>query len=168
MSDCFFVLTGGPGAGKTTLLRHLAELGYRVAPESARTVIRTCGGRPEPRRFCELIWEQDLAGYEAACGLTFFDRGLVDAWATFQTYGLAPSAAEDAALRRFRYAPRAFIAPPWKAIYVHDAERDQTWPQAIAAYEACAEAYLSWGYELTELPLARVEDRAAFVLQAIA
>ncbi|WP_309093242.1 ATP-binding protein, partial [Phenylobacterium sp.] len=142
MPDRFHALTGGPGAGKTTLLRRLAELGCAVAPESARAVIQACGGRPEPARFCELILQRDLAAYRAASGLTFFDRGLVDAWATFRAYGLAPSPAADEAVRGLRYAPRAFIAPPWKAIYVQDSERDQTWAQAVATYDACAEAYL--------------------------
>ena len=145
MADRFYAVTGGPGAGKTTLLRHLASLGHAVAPESARAVIRAGRGRPEPNRFCELILQQDLAAYAAASGLTFFDRSLVDAWATFRACGLAPSPAAADAVRTHRYAARAFIAPPWKAIYVRDAERDQTWAQAVATYDACAEAYLAWG-----------------------
>lgn len=168
MSDRFHAVTGGPGAGKTTLLRRLASLGHAVAPESARAVIQACGGRPEPERFCELILQRDLATYRAASGPTFFDRTLVDAWAAFRAYGLAPSPAAHDAVRAHRYAPRAFIAPPWTAIYVQDAERDQTWAQAVATYDTCAEAYLAWGYELVELPLADVETRAAFVLEAIA
>lgn len=35
-----FVVTGGPGSGKTTLLDALAERGYRVVPESARSIIK--------------------------------------------------------------------------------------------------------------------------------
>lgn len=168
MSDRFFALTGGPGAGKTTLLRHLAGLGHAVAPESARAVIRVQGGRPPPSRFCELILERDVATYRAARGLTFFDRGVVDAWATFRAYRLAPSPAAEAAVRTLRYQPRVFIAPPWKAIYVQDAERDQTWAEAVATYEACAEAYAAHGYELVELPQADVESRARFVLASAA
>ncbi|MFN4177879.1 AAA family ATPase [Phenylobacterium sp.] len=164
----FFALTGGPGAGKTTLIRHLAALGHAVAPESARAVIRAQGGRPPPSRFCELILARDVETYRAALGLTFFDRGVVDAWATFGAYGLAPSPAAETAVRTLRYHPRAFIAPPWKAIYVQDAERDQTWDEAVATYEACAEAYLAQGYELVELPRADVAARAAFVLEAVA
>jgi predicted ATPase len=166
-ADRFFAVTGGPGAGKTTLLRRLAERGQALAPESARAVIQACGGRPEPARFCDLILERDIAAYSAAEGLTFFDRSLVDAWATFRAYGLVPSPAAEDAVRALRYQPRAFIAPPWKAIYVQDAERDQTWAQAVATYDACAEAYLTWGYELVELPLTDVETRAAFVLSAL-
>lgn len=162
------VVTGGPGAGKTTLLDHLAKLGHTVAPESARAVIQAHGGRPPPERFCELILQQDIAAYRAATGLTVFDRGLVDAWATFRAYSLVPSPACKDAVRTLRYAPRAFIAPPWRAIYAQDAERDQTWAQAVRTHDLCAEAYLAQGYELLELPLAEVERRAAFVLEAIA
>lgn len=33
------VITGGPSSGKTTLINHLAELGYKTAPEIARFYI---------------------------------------------------------------------------------------------------------------------------------
>ena len=168
MPDRFFALTGAPGAGKTTLLRHLAAKGFAVAPESARAVIQDCGRRPEPLQFCESILDRDLRTYGAASGLTLFDRGLVDAWATFRAYGHPPSGAVEDAVTTLRYQPLAFIAPPWKAIYVQDAERDQTWSEAVQAYELCAEAYVCQGYELLELPLTDVVRRAAFVLEAIA
>jgi predicted ATPase len=47
---------------------------------------------------------------------------------------------------------------------VNDAERIQTWAEAVASYEACARGYEAAGYELVELPRVSVEDRAAFVL----
>ncbi|WP_334164828.1 hypothetical protein [Phenylobacterium sp.] len=47
---------------------------------------------------------------------------------------------------------------------MQDAERDQTWDQAVASHELCARAYADAGYDLVELPLADVEIRAAFVL----
>ena len=164
MPDRFFALTGAPGAGKTTLLRHLAAKGFAVAPESARAVIQDCGRRPEPLQFCESILDRDLRTYGAASGLTLFDRGLVDAWATFRAYGLPPSGAAEDAVTTLRYQPLAFIAPPWREIYVTDAERVQTWAEAVASFEACAEAYEAAGYELLELPRVSVEARAAFVL----
>lgn len=163
---CCFAVTGGPGAGKTALLEHLAGLGLAVAAESARAVIREAGGRPEPRRFCELMLERDVQAFHAAHGPTLFDRSLVDAWATARAYGLALPQAE-AAVRELRLNPCAFLAPPWREIYRTDAERDQTWADAVAAHDACARAYQDAGYTLVELPRAGVAERAAFVLDRL-
>jgi predicted ATPase len=130
-------------------------------PESARGIIQEEGGRPAFPRFAALMLARDLAHFRSAEGLTLFDRSLVDAWATYRT------ADGERAVRKHRYNRTAFIAPPWREIYVQDAERDQTWREAIASYELCSQAYLDAGYDLLELPRADVERRAAFVLDCI-
>jgi len=79
---------------------------------------------------------------------------------------VAPWPQGDEAVRRLRLNRRAFIAPPWKAIYVNDAERIQTWAQAIAAFESCGEAYAAAGYEVVELPLTDLDRRVAFIREA--
>ncbi|HEY8571016.1 AAA family ATPase [Phenylobacterium sp.] len=158
----FFAVTGGPGAGKTTLLRHLQGLGEIVVEESARAILQAHGVRPDQARLAELMLERDLAAYRAARGRTFFDRSLVDAWAMLRARGPCPAA--DEAVRTCRYHRLAFIAPPWREIYVQDAQRIQTWAEAVETYERCAEAYQAAGYELVELPRVSVEDRAEFVL----
>ena len=166
-----FAVTGGPGAGKTTLLRALQALGETCVEESARTVIqaemRHTGRRPEPRVFCERMLAMDVATFNAAgperC---FLDRSLVDAWGTAHATGVTPWPEGDEAVRTLRLNRRAFVAPPWKAIYVTDAERIQTWAQAIEAFERCGAAYEAAGYELVTLPLVDVDRRVAFVLEA--
>ena len=163
--ECF-AFTGGPGAGKTTLLTHLEARGISVAPDSARAVIQAEGGRPEPERFCRLVLSRDVEAFHDASGLTLFDRSLVDAWGMASVYGLAlPEAAT--AVRDLRLNRVAFVAPPWRQIYRVDAERDQTWPQAVFAYEASVRAYQDAGYELIELPLVEVVQRAEFVLERV-
>lgn len=166
----FFALTGGPGAGKTTLIHALRACGETCVGESARALIRAAAlaGRPRPAdgELGRLMLERDLAAYHGAKGRTFFDRSLVDAWATARLGGL-PSPEADAAVRACRYNRTAFIAPPWKAIYVQDAERTQTWSHAKLVFERCAKAYEAAGYELVELPLAAPGERAAFVLQTV-
>jgi predicted ATPase len=148
-------------------------MGHACVPESARAVLQAEAlagrGRPATARFCELMLARDVAAFHAAGpGLTFFDRSIVDAWATWRVDGLAPSPAAEEAVRTLRYNPTAFIAPPWREIYVTDAERIQTWEQAVASYEGCARAYADAGYALVELPRTDVERRAAFVLEAVA
>lgn len=164
----FFAVTGGPGAGKTALIRALQTLGEACVEESARAVLqaeaRAARPRPDPGRLGELMLERDVAAFHRATGRTFFDRSLVDAWATTRMSG-APSPDGDAAVRALRYNRHAFIAPPWREIYVTDDERIQTWAEAVASFEACAQAYGDAGYELVALPLTDVARRAAFALE---
>lgn len=139
-------------------MRALEARGLTCVAESARAIIREQRGRPPLPRFAALMLERDLARFAETEGPALFDRSLVDAWATHRT----PEG--ERAVGEHRYNPTAFIAPPWREIYVQDAERDQTWDQAVASHELCAQAYAEAGYELVELPLADVETRAAFVL----
>jgi predicted ATPase len=166
----FFAVTGGPGAGKTALIHKLAAMGEACVEESARLVLqaeaRGARPRPDPGRLGELMLQRDLAAFHSAGGRTFFDRSLVDAWATARMGG-APSPEADEAVRTLRYNRRVFIASPWREIYVTDAERIQTWAEAVASFEACGAAYADAGYQLVELPLTDVARRAAFVLEVV-
>jgi predicted ATPase len=165
MRPRFFAITGGPGAGKTALIRRLQALGEAVVEESARAILQAHAERPSQARLAELMLERDLAAYRGARGRTFFDRSIVDAWGMLRAAGPCPAA--DEAVRTYRYNRLAFIAPPWREIYVTDAERIQTWAEAVASSEACAEAYEAAGYELVELPRVSAEERAAFVLASL-
>ena len=54
-------------------------------------------------------------------------------------------------------------APPWAGIYVQDAERIQDWQQAVASDAAVTAAWRRYGYAVTDLPFAPVDERLAFV-----
>ncbi|MCR5879786.1 AAA family ATPase [Phenylobacterium sp. J367] len=136
--------------------------GLVCVAESARAIIREHGGRPPLPFFANMMLQRDLAHFQVIEGPALFDRTIVDAWATF------PTPEGWAAVSEHRYNPTAFIAPPWREIYVQDAERDQTWDEAVASYELCAKAYADAGYVLLELPKTDVETRAEFVLAHIA
>jgi predicted ATPase len=129
-----------------------------VVSESARAIIQEHCGRPPLPFFATLMLRRDLANFHQTTGPALFDRTLVDAWATYRT----PEG--EAAVRAHRYNPTAFVAPPWREIYVQDSERDQTWDEAVASFERCARAYADAGYALRELPLTDVHTRAEFVL----
>lgn len=52
---------------------------------------------------------------------------------------------------------------PWRAIYVQDAERKQTFDEARRTHDAMAAVYRDHGYELAPLPMASVDERIEFI-----
>jgi predicted ATPase len=170
------VLTGGPGAGKTTLLARLASMGYATVDESARAIIaeRLASGlspRPSPSEFARQILHRDLEKYLAqpqTSEWVFFDRGLIDALGMLQEVSPMPPEELKAILAEYPFHKPAFILPPWEAIYVNDAERDQTYADAVGVYEKLLKWYRLCGYDVHEVPRLPVTQRARHVLEDLA
>lgn len=173
----FHIITGGPGSGKTTLIDVLAAEGIRHMPEAGRAIIRdqvAIGGTALPwadrAAFAELMLGWELRSWHEAGALpgpVIFDRGVPDVIGYLRLCGLpVPDHALKAA-ELFRYAPRVFVAPPWREIFTADGERRQDFAEAEATHAAMIETYAGLGYELVPLPLAPVADRVRFVRAAI-
>tara|TARA_A100001391_G_scaffold117899_1_gene79923 strand:- start:5194 stop:5760 length:567 start_codon:yes stop_codon:yes gene_type:complete len=170
-----FVITGGPGGGKTTLLEALAEQGYRVAPEAARRVIRTrlaqgLPPRPDPAAFAREILASDMDQHRTARalgGVTFFDRGVPDALYMLDLAGAITREEVAALVRRFPYNNTVFLLPPWEDIYGTDAERDQSFEEAVEVFEGMSRWYTQWGYRTVEVPRVSVANRIAFIQKII-
>ena len=168
------VISGGPGAGKTTLLLELERRGFRCAPEVARQIIQEqvrLEGDALPWgdrvRYCRLMLERSIASYRERAGTaaaTFFDRGIPDALCYSRLAGLGLEDEVLVACERYRYASEVFLAPPWQEIYVTDAERWQSFDEAVRTYELMVEAYRDCGYEVVEIPRVSVEARADFLV----
>ena len=168
------VISGGPGAGKTTLLLELERRGFCCAPEVARQIIQEqvlCEGDALPWgdrvRYCRLMLERSIASYRERAGTaaaTFFDRGIPDALCYSRLAGLGLENEVLGACETYRYAREVFLAPPWREIYVTDAERWQSFDEAVRTYELMVEAYQDCGYEVVEIPRVRVEARADFLV----
>lgn len=72
-----------------------------------------------------------------------------------------------AMLTRYPFHRPVFILPPWEAIYANDAERDQTYAEAVAVYEKILRWYGLCGYDLHEVPRLPVTERAKHVLRVV-
>jgi predicted ATPase len=175
--DRFFVLTGGPGSGKTTLVEALKTAGFATAPEAGRGIIRDqveIGGPALPWRdpalFAELMLSWELRSHHAArdlSGPVFFDRGAPDTIGYLRLCGLPVPDHVTSAARKFRYARRVFVAPPWPEIFTQDEERKQTLDEAERTFRSVTGVYTELGYELAPLPLVPVEERMHFVLDRV-
>jgi predicted ATPase len=94
----------------------------------------------------------------------FCDRGIPDTLGYMRLIGFEDLYAA-AASRSYRYARTVFVAPPWRAIYVTDKERKQSFAEAIKTYDLIVRVYEELGYRNVELPQCTVAERADFILQ---
>ncbi len=168
------VLTGAPGAGKTTLLEAAAAAGFATSDEVARRILRKPGGmelrESDPLGFAGAMLAAHLSELAEVSDIerpVIFDRGIVDVVGFLDVSGLPVSDEIDRACRTIRYQGPVFRAPAWQDIYQQDAERIQTLEEAIASDEAVTDAWRRYGYDVVDLPLASVEDRLAFLREAM-
>jgi predicted ATPase len=162
------VITGGPGTGKSTLLAALADEGFATFPEVARDILQAPGGM-ELRAQCPaefataMLGAEQTAWFAAKPGWSVYDRGFPDIAGFLELESITVSNAVGEACIDLRYSGPIFRAPPWRAIYSTDEERIQSWEQAVASDLAVCAAWRKYGYDLVDLPLAKVPDRVQFV-----
>ena len=138
------IVTGGLGAGKTTLLAELAARGYATVEESARAIIRErlargASRRPDALAFAQEIFCRDIEKYlhqPCTSQWVFFDRGLVDALGMLHEASPLPSIELEPLLASYPFHATVFVLPPWEAIYANDAERDQSFAEAVDVHAA--------------------------------
>lgn len=177
-ADNLFIVTGGPGAGKTTLLEAAAAAGLRVGQEAARAIIQSQAAIDGPAvhwrdkpRFAELMLDRDIQTYQslrAGAEPALCDRGIPDLVAYERMFQLAEAGHFRKASLLYRYNPVVFFAPPWREIFVTDAERIEGWEHAVSVYGPMSDVYAELGYRIVELPKAPVAERLAFVMDVIA
>ena len=170
------VITGGPGAGKTTLLAELAARGYPTVAESARAIIaerlaRGASRRPDPLAFAREILRRDIAQYvrqQHTSTWVFFDRGVIEAIGMVHEAAPLPAHELHAMLAAYPFSSPVFILPPWEAIYTNDAERDQSFADAVGVHARLEQWYGWCGYRLHEVPRLPVPQRADHILRVLA
>jgi predicted ATPase len=68
---------------------------------------------------------------------------------------------------RYTYHQQVLAFPPWEEIYCQDAERDQTFFDAIRIFEILSKWYRRCGYTVIEVPKQGVAERCDFILRAL-
>jgi len=170
------VITGAPGAGKTTLLLALQALGHTIVGDSARAIIqdrrrRGLSPRPNAHEFAQRALRMDIENFvhhAATPGHVFFERGVLDAVCGLDRVTPLNETELSQWLSKYQYFPKVFVLPPWKAIYVNDAERDHTFDHAESVDTIVQEWYRRCRYQVIELPKVSVAERCGYVLQALA
>ena len=170
------IITGGPGAGKTMLLTELASMGYATVDESARAIIaerlvRGQSPRPDPVTFAREILRQDIEKYlnrPRTSEWVFFDRGLIEAIGMLHEASPLSTSELASMLATYPFHSTVFVLPPWEDIYATDAERDQSFADAVDVHARVVQWYRSCGYVLNEVPRLAVAQRVEHVLRTLA
>lgn len=166
----WYVVTGGPSCGKSTVMNRLAYLGHAVRPETARLYIDdelSKGRTLEQIRSDELAFQSKVLEMkkwaEERAPLSeriFWDRGMPDSIVYLERCGAdATPAREASAARRYH---RVFLLE--RIPYQSDYCRTEDEKTAQAIHEALGRCYRSLGYEVVEVPLASIAERAEFIL----
>jgi predicted ATPase len=163
----YVMISGCSGGGKSTLLSELSRRGHPVVEEPGLRIVaeeRMGDGSALPwvdaAAFGRRALAMSIADHQAAQGLTFFDRGVIDAAVAITARG---GSLPTDAIAQYRY-DRLFLAPPWPEIYEVNEDRRHSLEKALRDYERIRLAYLQAGYDPVILPKATVVARADFVL----
>ena len=177
MNKEIVVLVGGPSSGKTTLIEALKNQGFICYPEISREVIREAQEQgieqlflEKPLLFSELLLEgrkkQHQKASEENGSIVFLDRGIPDVLAYMHYIGDSYPAFFDQACKAHQYHA-VFVLPPWKEIYVSDAERYENYEQAVLIHKHLMETYTNYGYTIVEVPKDTVENRIEFIMKQL-
>ncbi|WP_372754673.1 AAA family ATPase [Labilibaculum sp.] len=165
-----FIITGGPGSGKSTLLSQLSDHGYCCFEEISRIVIQEqhqIGGDKVPWRnlpdFAEICFQR-MSAQLLECTADkncFFDRGLPDIIAYLRRRGC------DVPKRYFKHSKQynktVFLAPPWKEIFINDAERPESFEDSMEISLFLKNTYEELGFRVIELPKSSIKHRVKFI-----
>jgi predicted ATPase len=78
-----------------------------------------------------------------------------------------PSNELESMLALYPFHATVFVLPPWELIYTNDADRDQSFAEAVDVHARIVRWYRSCGYVLDEVPRLPVAQRAEHVLRVL-
>jgi len=171
------LLIGSPGSGKTTILTELRKRGYTCFKEVSREITLEAQKRGikqlflhNPDEFNQKLLSGRISQFNACTDLednfVFIDRGLPDIIAYNEYINIESSPETVTASEKFIY-DFVFIFPAWKKIYKNDNERYESFEEALKIQDNLKNTYTKLGYDVCEVPIGEVIDRANYILNVI-
>lgn len=155
MPDHDYVITSGPGAGKTAVIEALAGMGHATVREAARDVIRDQQERTHPI----LPWTDNYA-FQLVCLGTqlafegevrgkprFLDRTHVDSLGYSAFWNNPVPEVVRRAVQAHRYEKVFVLDTMPEEVYRADAERKESYSQALAIRQHVLTGYREAGYD---------------------
>jgi len=178
------VITGGPGTGKTSVIQALESSGFHCFHEVIRDL--TLRARLEetpdiqrtnplafvsdPHDFNRRLLEGRMRHFGQASGMArpvvFYDRGLPDVLGYMDYFGQKYGPDYTSACRENRY-DKVLLLPPWKAIYISDNERLESFEEAAEIHHYLSATYERYGYQPVPIPEDSVSGRVAHILEEL-
>lgn len=171
------LLIGSPGSGKTTILSELEKRGYTCFQEVSREIILEAQKKgidqlflSNPDEFNQKLLNGRISQFEACKQHeghhVFIDRGLPDiiAYNDYIQVATEPNVIKAAAELVYDFV---FLFPAWKKIFKNDNERYESFEEALKIEESLKKTYINHGYEICEVPLGDVNERANYILNVV-
>jgi len=178
------VITGGPSTGKTSVVKALENRGYCCIHEFIRGMtaaekeddtskdfkVNPILSVEDPAAFNNTLLKGRIAQYQSIKDtnekVVFLDRGIPDVHAYMNCFGQPYDEAFEQPAHSFRY-DRVLILPPWREIYATDAERFETYEEAVQIFAALEKTYQNFGYETVPVPKGSIAERVEFILDLV-
>lgn len=171
------LLIGSPGSGKTTILSELEKRGYTCFQEVSREIILEAQKRgidqlflSNPDEFNQKLLSGRIEQFKACENITedyvFIDRGLPDIIAYNNYINVATEPKVLQASEELVY-DFVFMFPAWKKIFKKDNERYESFEEAQKIQEHLKATYRKYGYEICEVPIGDISERANYILNVI-
>lgn len=169
----WFIITGAPCSGKTAVISELERRGYSVVHEAARAYIDqqlALGCRLEQIKADKLAFESHILDVKMRIESSlpqdeaiFFDRGIPDSIAYFKLADL-DTARPLKKSRLNRYRGVFFFE---RLSFLKDRVRAEDEETAYRLNSLIQESYQMLGYEIINVPVLSIRQRADFVLNLL-
>ena len=170
-----YVITGAPSTGKSSVINELRKMNFVCHDEIAREIIKENQENNHNvfpwinmREFSDMVYYRMKNSVELQSDdLCFLDRSVVD------LIGYMEFANEKAPInysefaQSSRYAKKVFIMPLWTSIYTNDKERKESIEEAKTIDYNLRKSYKNLGFELIDVPMLTIKERAKFILTEI-